>query len=102
MIIWNRSLTLCPFSEHFLIPLNLLRVLSDNTCYPLSPRSLVVRLSPFPRFWRVSQFLTVYVLLAANVFLAAQAITACTLGTMVTPLPYRALLCTLLRQSRVS
>jgi hypothetical protein len=77
--------------EHFLIPRNLLRVRSDNIRYPLSLVLLVVGLSPFPRFWRVSQFLAVYVSLAANIFLAAHAITACTLGTKVTPLPYRVL-----------
>src|SRR2546425_10670101 len=50
--------TLCPLMEHFLIPWSFLRVLSDNTCYPLLLALLEVGLSPFPRFWRVSQFLT--------------------------------------------
>src|SRR5712691_1032986 len=89
--------------EHFLIPWSLMRVLADNTCYPLILALPVVGLSPFPRFWRVSPFLAAYLSLAANVFLAAHAITACTLGIMVTPLPCRTseFLSILLRQSRV-
>ena len=60
-------------------------------CYPLILALSVVGLSPFPRFWRLSRLLTAYTSLAANAFLAAHAITACALGTMVTPLPSRIL-----------
>src|SRR5882724_3507385 len=80
-----------PLLEHFLIPWSFLRVRSDNIRYPLILALSVVGLSPFPRFWRISRLLTAYTSLATNAFLAAHAITACALGTMVTPLPSRIL-----------
>src|SRR5919108_5120934 len=78
--------------EHFLIPASLLRVRFDNIRYPLSLCSFGVgAIPPFPRTLRVSQFLIAYATCSAS-FLAAHAITACTLGTMGAPLPYRFLL----------
>src|SRR6266446_1210604 len=76
--------------EHFLIPWSFLRVRSDNIRYPLSLCSFGVgTIPPVPRFLRFSWLLTTYTSLTANIFLAAHAITACTLGTMGAPLPYR-------------
>jgi len=77
--------------EHFLIPWSLLRVRSENIRSPLLLALLVVGLSPFPRFWRGSPFLTASSSLTASIRLAAHAMTACTLGTMMTPSPYRTL-----------
>src|SRR5215475_11202238 len=76
--------------EHFLIPWSFLRVRSDNIRYPLNLCSFGVgTIPPVPHFLRLSWFLTTYTSLVANVFLAAHAITACTLSTMGAPLPYR-------------
>src|SRR6266849_794613 len=89
-IIWYRSFTLCPLMEHCLIPRSLLRVRSDNIRYPLSLLLFGVgTIPPVPRFLRLSWLLTTYISLTTSVFLVAHAITACTLGTMGAPLPYR-------------
>jgi hypothetical protein len=83
-----------------------LRVRSDNIRYPLNLCSFGVgTIPPVPRFLRLSWFLATYTSLTANVFLAAHAITACTLSTMGAPLPYRSSILywqTSYRQSHVS
>src|SRR4030095_4323013 len=103
-IIWKRALTLCPLIEHFLMPWNLLRVLSENIRYPLRPFFRSEDCHPSPASGEFRTFsLSAYLSVAAHVILATHAITACTLGPMVTPLPYRSLafLRVLRRSSRV-
>src|SRR5712692_11551862 len=45
---WNKSFTLCPLMEHFLIPWSLLRVRSDNIRYPLILALLVCKAATLP------------------------------------------------------
>ena len=84
---------LAPFSAHGSPPYfyELAEGFCDNTRYPL----LVIRFSSraviLPPLFREFRTVVLMSLLAATVFLAAHAITACTLGTMMIPLPYRSL-----------